>query len=210
MSGEPPTLLRINWTIGLTVAEMDAHEVMQAGGLYLWIQNGKVTYIGEARCFQDRFAEHFKAMVGGSYTAWQFHDDEDPYQAMALSGPGLDPRNDRISWASAWDVEGAKWNLIRIVDLERIGKIRGVIDKTTFMFGVCDELTKQPKLRKEIEGGLIDHLCRKHGLWRGRSTVLGNINRYPRDSYEIVHEGDGGDEAAKLLSCSKRMVIKLP
>ncbi len=184
--------LEIVWTIPLNIQQMEKHPVMRSGGLYFWVQNNRIIYVGEAQCFHDRYFQHLLCMVGGSYTVWDFKEGEDPYVFMKATGKGLTPENPKLLWGN-FD------SLLSIVDPNRIGKYLEALKRMTFMFGTCEPAFSDKIIRQEIEGGIIHQLCDCHELFRSKTTVLGNINRYPTRDYRLEHKGDGADRVKELL-----------
>ena len=185
--------IELDWTVPMSIGELQEHEFIDKGGIYLWIQNDVISYIGEAGCYLDRFAEHFRCAIDGRYGLWRFDENcKDPYAVMRENGvPGVAP--DYTSWSSAWDFEKKHWSFLTIIDQARIRDVRKTIEEMRFVLGYSSCLVTNTRLRREIEGGLIRQMCKYHNLPMGRTTAIGKISNKPSKLYHLKYMGDGKD-----------------
>jgi len=174
----------INWSGFLTHLDLDRSEnagLLSKGGIYLWIYNGRIIYVGKADCFRDRFLQHICNVIGGRSLILDCHDG-DPYDVLC-EGRLASARDEKKvfvpfdKFSDFWDT----WRIERSLEF---------ISHCKFTFGVMDGV--ENSLFSEVEGGIIKWLGEKYKLARtptGRANhwIIGAVSKYPTTKYSLQH-----------------------
>ena len=219
--------LTLSWSRVYEINELSkafAQDLKNKGGLYLWVEgksNPRVSYIGEAENFENRFKEHFKNIIHGLYTAVPENNDDllDSYYKLL--------KNEECKYYHPKSIVFSE-NFEREIERE-IKKIKEGIDlkikhlrNTRFLFAKIAE--NQADKRKEIEAIFMQKMHKKYfeiidkkhpaelkdlhwkknkqtdsGFSRSNTNFWGTISKNPDKncSYEIINNFSSVEEKIK-------------
>ena len=74
--------IKLNWEKRINKEDFDSNKefLVNNGGIYIWIFKGKpqrVTYIGEANNFANRFVTHFSSILTGRWNTYDMNGEDD-------------------------------------------------------------------------------------------------------------------------------------
>lgn len=218
------TQVTLDWFCASEFSELDGciDTLKNKGGIYIWIFKGtpeRVAYVGECADFIKRFRDHIFRQISGQYLGFDIRKDEDFIQF--LNDYYIDKNvNDIIISGKIyfpitnWEHNkfGEKFHFDRFCSDNNIKINLSFLKNLRFVFCTVSNNIERKEVEAALLIGLRSQYCKILNIkedhfkiadyGKSNNTPLGNISKYPKDSFTIKHEVSEGikfpDEIANI------------
>lgn len=197
----------LNWEKLLDSRSLDSSIdfLRENGGLYIWIFKGKprrVTYVGEASKFVERFTTHFSNILTGRYNTYKMDEGDDFVEHLHIHyhGKSLKEIKEQRQCYIPTQPSNSDFSFEEtFFDKDLLEMHRNYLSQLLFAFATSKEF-EDTKIRRQVEGILIEGLRNLYAKYAGvellRSSEsrsynipIGNISLNPKESFSLHHEG---------------------